>query len=212
MARADGDGRPAADRLCGWQGGCGGAAPACASGFAGAGAAGAHGAVGDCGAGAAAADAERQARPAGAAGAGACAARPLCAAGRRATRRRRCCAGCLPRCWGLRGSGRGRGQLLRAWRAFALGDAADRPDPFGARYRGCDPQPVRGAERVGAVVAALVAGARAPRARFWRGLVRPRSRCPMRSAGCGSWSGWRRAARQRPMAAAAQAAARAIPT
>ena len=58
-----------------------------------------HGAVGDRGAGAAAADAERQARPACAACAGAVvgARRRGC----RARRRRRCCAGCLPRCWGV---------------------------------------------------------------------------------------------------------------
>ena len=56
-------------------------------------------------------------------------------------------------------AGRRRGQLLRAWRALAAGDASDQPDPCGARCRGCDPQPVRGAERCGAVAAAVVGGA-----------------------------------------------------
>ena len=46
-----------------------------------------------------AADAERQARPARAAGAGA-SVRSHVAVGRRGRRRRRSCAGCLPRCWG----------------------------------------------------------------------------------------------------------------
>ncbi len=46
-----------------------------------------------------------------------------------------------------RRAGRHRRQLLRARRALAAGDAADQPDPCGAGRRGCDPQPVRGAER-----------------------------------------------------------------
>ena len=46
---------------------------------------------------------------------------------------------------------------------------------------------------------------------WWRGRVRPRSRCPMRSAGCGSWSGWRRAAAA-PAAAPMAAAQAATPT
>ena len=61
--------------------------------------AGLHGAVGDRGAGAAAADAERQARPPCAAGAGAWRRRVRIA--RRGRRRRRSCARCLPRCWGV---------------------------------------------------------------------------------------------------------------
>ena len=53
-----------------------------------------------------------------------------------------------------RRAGRRRRQLLRARRALAAGDAADQPDPGGARCRGGDPQPVRGAERRGAGAAA----------------------------------------------------------
>ena len=34
--------------------------------------------------------------------------------------------------------------------------------------------------------------------RFWRSRVRPRSRCPMRSGGCGSWSGWRAGGGRQP--------------
>ena len=33
--------------------------------------------------------------------------------------------------------------------------------------------------------------------RWWRSRGRPRSRCPMRSGGCGSWTGWRAAASRR---------------
>ena len=47
-------------------------------------------------------------------------------------------------------AGRHRRQLLRAGRALAAGDAADQPHPRGARRRGGDPQPVRGADRRGA--------------------------------------------------------------
>ena len=55
-------------------------------------------------------------------------------------------------------AGRRRRQLLRAGRALAVGDAADQPDPRGAQCRGCDPQPVRGAERGRACGAAVVGG------------------------------------------------------
>ena len=91
---------------------CGGAAGACwaePSGL--------HGAGGVCGAGSASADAERQARPPCAAGAGADARR--CGV-RRARRRRRCCAGCLPRCWGWSVSAStttsSRSAVIRCWR------------------------------------------------------------------------------------------------
>ena len=91
-------------------------------------------------------------------------------------------------------AGRRRRQLLRAWRALAAGDASDQPDPGGAERRGGDPQPVRGAERGGAGGCGCrrrnAAGVAARR--LWRcSRVLRRSRCPMRSGGCGSWSGWR---------------------
>ena len=95
-----------------------------------------------------------------------------------------------------RAAGRRRRQLLRAWRALAAGDASDQPDPCGAGCRGGDPQPVRGAERRGAGAAAFVGGAGAACAAGGGGRGRPRSRCPMRSGGCGSWSGWRAAKMQ----------------
>ena len=134
-----------------------------------------------------AADGERQARPPGAAGAGAWrgaraagAAQPAGGHPLRAVRRGA----------GAAGSGRRR-QLLRARRALAAGDAADQPDPRGAQCRGGDPKPVRGAER-GAAGAEACGRGRRRCARRWclsRGL--PTFHCPMRSGGCGSWSGWR---------------------
>ena len=91
-------------------------------------------------------------------------------------------------------AGRRRRQLLRAGRALAAGDAADQPDPRGAGRRG---------------VRSAACSRRRPWRR-WRGgcrrrrrrcgapLVaacrgRPRCRCPLRSGGCGSWTGWRAA-------------------
>ena len=57
-----------------------------------------------------------------------------------------------------RRAGRHRRQLLRARRSLAVGDASDQPDPCGAERRGGDPQPVRGAERAGALGQAAVVG------------------------------------------------------
>ena len=76
-------------------------------------------------------------------------------------------------------------------RPFAAGDAADQPHPLGARCRSCDPQPVRGADGggLGAASRRRTAIARARRCGPSRG--RPRSRCPLRSGGCGSSIGWR---------------------
>ena len=114
----------------------------------------AHGAVCDRGAGAAAAHSERQARPPGAAIAGgdvgaglSCAAQPAGGAAVRAL-----CRGSGRR------AGRHRGQLLRAWRSLAAGDASDQPDPGCAVCRGADPQPVRGAHGAGALCGAAGRG------------------------------------------------------
>ena len=208
----DGAGRPAAGRLCG--GGSGrGAGHRGAAGRAGAAAAGVHGAVRARGAGAAAADAERQARPPGAAGAGAW--RRRMRSGRRGRRRRRSCAGCLPRCSGVERVGVDDnffelgGHSLLATRLISRIRAT-------LGRRGGDPQPVRGAER---------------RRRWRRGCRRRRGasrraagggaaaagrdrRCPSRSSGCGSWTGWRgpsahlQRSRWRAAAAAARSTAR----
>ena len=104
-------------------------------------------------------------------------------------------------CRGAAGrAGRARRQLLRAWRALAAGDAADRPGACEPGCGGVDPQPVRGAERGRSCRSGCRrrrgrCGARSPRVR-----VPPRCRCPMRSGGCGSWSGWRRARGRSPAA------------
>ena len=93
-------------------------------------------------------------------------------------------------------AGRPRRQLLRAWRALAAGDAADQPGAGEPGRRGVDPQPVRGAERGGAGAAAVVGGGGGAARRYGGGRGLPRCRCPMRSGGCGSWSGWRAAGRR----------------
>ena len=117
-----------------------------------------------------------------------------CAAGAARRRRRSCCAGCLPRCWGVERVGIDDnffelgGHSLLAMRLISRIRAS-------AGCRGCDPQPVRGAERGGAGAAAVVGGAARRGARAGGGgRGRRRSRCPMRSGGCGSWTGWRAAA------------------
>ena len=78
-----------------------------------------------------AADAERQARPPCAACAGACAVRLRGA--RRGRRSEEILCGLYAEVLGRR-AGRARRQLLRAWRPFAAGDAADQPGP-GERFR-----------------------------------------------------------------------------
>ena len=77
-----------------------------------------------------------------------------------------------------RRAGRHRRQLLRAGRALAAGDAADQPDPRGARRRGRDPQPVRGADRRGAGAAAESSEAQAVRAPL-RGACRVPAEVPL---------------------------------
>ena len=62
------------------------------------------------------------------------------------------------------------------------------------------------APSVEALAARLSSGRRRAGAAGGGGRVRPRSRCPMRSGGCGSWSGWRGGGR-----AAAAAATYVIP-
>ena len=66
-------------------------------------------------------------------------------------------------------AGRDRRQLLRARRSFAAGDAADQPDPGGAGCRGCDPQPVRGADALRRWRGGCRSAARAARARLVAG-------------------------------------------
>ena len=149
--------------------------------------AGLHGAVGVRGAGRAAADAQRQARPPGAAGAGA---RRRAVAARPRTPQEEMLCALFAEVLGLR-AGRHRRQLLRARRPFAAGDAADQPHPLDARCRArrsaaCSRRrPWRrwpsGSHDAQAARPALACP--------WR--VRPRSRCPSRSAGCGSSTGWR---------------------
>ena len=139
------------------------------------------------GAGSVAADAERQARPPGAAGAGVrLGARGASRAAQR--RRRRSCVRCLPRCWGVERVGID-DNFFELGGHSLLGDASDQPDPGGARCRGGDPQPVRGAERACSLRGGLSSEAQALRAPLTpAGRVPPRSRCPMRSGGCGSWT------------------------
>ena len=105
----------------------------------------------------------------------------------RARRARRCCAGCLRRCWGSSGSGSTTTSSRSG--AFAAGDAADQPDPLDAGCGACDPQPVRGADRGGLAQRLGEARRRGRRCVRWSG--RARSRCRMRSGGCGSWTGWK---------------------
>ena len=93
-----------------------------------------------------------------------------------------------------RGPGRGRRRLLRARRPFAAGDAADQPRACGAGCGAGAPQRVRGADGGGLAQRLGRDGTRRVlRCGRWR--ARPRSRCRMRSGGCGSWIGWRAAAR-----------------
>ena len=91
------------------------------------------------------------------------------------------------------GAGRHRRQLLRARRPFAAGDAADQPHPGDAGCRDRDPQPVRSPDRRGSGQCLRrrpggTSGAAPVRAR-------PRSRCRLRSAGCGSSTAWKGGAR-----------------
>ena len=90
------------------------------------------------------------------------------------------------------GAGRPRRQLLRAWRPFAAGDAADRPDraSLGVEVS------IRALFEAPSVLA-LGRGwrrgwTRLRRVRRWRRCRgRRRSRCRMRSVGCGFWTGWK---------------------
>ena len=93
-----------------------------------------------------------------------------------------------------RRAGRHRRQFLRAWGSFAAGDAADQPHPGEPGCRACDPGAVRGADALRRWRGGWRWGRRrARRCVRVRGL--PRSRCRLRSGGCGSWTGWRAPAR-----------------
>ena len=63
------------------------------------------------------------------------------------------------------------------------------------RCGACDPQPVRGADGGGAGAAAACAGAASGPALRRAAAAGRRSRCRMRSSGCGSWTGWSARAR-----------------
>ena len=94
-----------------------------------------------------------------------------------------------------RRAGRDRRQLLCAGRSFAAGDAADQPHPCerwmsSSRSAACSRRrPLRrwrgGCARRRGGAAGAGGGGRGRR----------RSRCRLRSGGCGSWTGWRAAER-----------------